>query len=74
MGRLSGRTAIVTGAAQGIGAAYVKGLAGEGAKVSLCDLQAPDAVVAEIRKAGGEAIGQVRDVTDVTAVAAFVQR
>ncbi len=37
-GRLSGRAIIVTGAGQGIGAAYAKALAAEGARLALCDL------------------------------------
>lgn len=73
MGRLSGRAIIVTGAAQGIGAAYAEALAAEGAKVSLCDLEAPDATLAAIKKAGGEAIGMACDVTDAGAVGRLVQ-
>jgi NAD(P)-dependent dehydrogenase (short-subunit alcohol dehydrogenase family) len=73
MARLSGSAAIVTGAAQGIGATYARALAAEGAQVSLCDLESPDAVVAEIKAAGGIAIGRVCDVTDAQAVAALVR-
>jgi NAD(P)-dependent dehydrogenase (short-subunit alcohol dehydrogenase family) len=73
MARLSGTAAIVTGAAQGIGATYAKALAAEGARVSVCDIDPPDALVKEIRAAGGEAIGQVCDVTDPRSVAALVQ-
>ena len=73
MARLSGTSAIVTGAAQGIGAHYAKALASEGAKVSLCDVDAPDAVVKAIKDAGGTAIGRVCDVTDAKAVAALVR-
>jgi NAD(P)-dependent dehydrogenase (short-subunit alcohol dehydrogenase family) len=72
-GRLSGRAIIVTGAAQGIGAAYAKALAAEGARVSLSDLQAPEATLAAIRKAGGEAIATACDVTDAKSVARMVQ-
>lgn len=39
MGRLEGRVAIVTGAAQGIGGAYAKGLAADGARVVIADLE-----------------------------------
>jgi NAD(P)-dependent dehydrogenase (short-subunit alcohol dehydrogenase family) len=73
MARLSNTAAIVTGAAQGIGATYAKALAAEGAKVSLCDIDAPDSVVREIRAAGGTAIGQICDVTDAKAVAALMR-
>jgi NAD(P)-dependent dehydrogenase (short-subunit alcohol dehydrogenase family) len=72
MARLDGASAIVTGAAQGIGATYAKALAAEGAKVTVCDLDPPDAVVAAILAKGGEAIGQVCDVSDPNAVAALV--
>ena len=73
MARLNGTVAIVTGAAQGIGATYAKALAAEGARVSLCGLDPPDAAVLAIREAGGAAIAQVCDVGDPKAVAALVQ-
>jgi NAD(P)-dependent dehydrogenase (short-subunit alcohol dehydrogenase family) len=73
MGRLSGRAIIVTGAAQGIGAAYAKALAAEGARLALCDIAAPVEVVDAIRGAGGEAFGAECDVTDGAAVARLVQ-
>ena len=73
MSRLNGRAIIVTGAAQGIGAAYAQALAAEGARVSLCDLEAPEATLAAIRKAGGEAIGMACDITDAAAVGRLVQ-
>jgi NAD(P)-dependent dehydrogenase (short-subunit alcohol dehydrogenase family) len=38
MGRLSGRVAIVTGAAQGLGATYAVAMAREGAKVTIADV------------------------------------
>jgi NAD(P)-dependent dehydrogenase (short-subunit alcohol dehydrogenase family) len=41
MGRLTGRTAIVTGASQGIGRAIVDLFIEEGARVFAADLQAP---------------------------------
>jgi NAD(P)-dependent dehydrogenase (short-subunit alcohol dehydrogenase family) len=73
MARLEGTAAIVTGAAQGIGATYARALAAEGARVSVCDLDPPDAVVQAVRDAGGEAIGRVCDVSDPNAVAALVR-
>ena len=74
MGRLSNRTVIVTGAAQGIGAAYAEALAKEGARLSVCDLQIPNATVSAIRRAGGEAIGNACDISDPAAVARMVQQ
>ena len=73
MARLDGTAAIVTGAAQGIGATYAKALAAEGARVSVCDLVPPDTVVQEIRDAGGEAVGRTCDVSDPQAVLALVE-
>ena len=42
---LSGRTIIVTGGAQGIGAAIAGSLAMKGAHVRVCDLQSPEKTV-----------------------------
>jgi NAD(P)-dependent dehydrogenase (short-subunit alcohol dehydrogenase family) len=73
MARLSGRGIIVTGAAQGIGAAYAKALAEEGAQVALCDVRPCDQVVEIIRQAGGIALGMHCDVTDPDSVARLVE-
>ncbi|HLI20204.1 MAG TPA: SDR family oxidoreductase [Stellaceae bacterium] len=72
MGRLDGKVAIVTGAAQGIGAYYARGLAAEGAWVAIADIEPADRVVAEVKKAGGEAMSEICDVSDGAAVARFV--
>ena len=55
-GRVAGKKAFITGAAQGLGAAMARRLAEEGARVSLADLNhdGAKAVAAEINKAHGE--------------------
>ena len=66
MGRFEGKTAIVTGAAGGIGEQYAKALAAEGAKVVVADVSADqgERVASEIVAAGGEAFFQHTDVSD----------
>ena len=68
--RLKDKTAIVTGAASGIGKDIALVFAREGAKIAIADLNkvAADAVAAEIRAAGGKAMGVAMDVTDEAAV------
>ena len=69
--RLDGHVAIITGAAQGIGAQYAKALAGEGAKICVSDILDTAAVVGEIKAAGGEAIGLTTDVSKPDQCEAF---
>ncbi len=64
MGRLDGRVAIVTGGARSVGAAFAKGMAAEGAKIVIADIDSADDVLGIIRQAGGEAMAVPTDVTD----------
>lgn len=55
--RLKDKVAIVTGAARGLGKGIALKLAKEGAKVVVADMGTTDDAVAEIRNAGGTAVG-----------------
>ena len=67
---ITGRVAVVTGAARGIGRADAAALAAEGAKVVLIDILADELqqAVADITAAGGQAWGKILDITDREAV------
>ncbi len=66
MGRLDDRVIIVTGGAQGIGLAYSKGLAAEGAKVVVADIDRArsEAAVGLLGESGGDALAVVGDVSN----------
>ncbi len=66
MGRLSGKTALITGATKGIGAAAAQLFAAEGAKVAVAgrDKRSGEEVVEQIRQMGGTAVFCLLDVTD----------
>lgn len=71
--RLTGKVAIVTGAAQGIGAVYATALAAEGAAVAICDVLDPAATAAAVKSRGSKVYAATVDVTHSAAVANFVQ-
>src|SRR5437660_8590862 len=68
--RLKDKTAIITGAASGIGKDIALVFAREGAKVAIADLNkdAADATANEIKAGGGQALGVMMDVTSEKAV------
>ncbi|TFZ07694.1 SDR family NAD(P)-dependent oxidoreductase [Ramlibacter humi] len=72
--RFDGRVAIVTGAGGGLGREHALALARRGAKVVVNDLAKADAVVQEIRAAGGEAMASNASVTDFDAVQAMARQ
>jgi len=72
-GRLDGKVAIVTGAAQGIGAAYARALAAAGASVCVSDIADAVGVANGICDAGGAALAVRTDVTDAQSVEAMAE-
>lgn len=70
---LSGKVAVITGGASGIGLAMAQAFGAEGMKLVIADIQ-PDALdraVAELTAAGWEAVGVRTDVTDFASVEAL---
>lgn len=72
MGRLNGKTAVITGAGRGIGAVMAKRMAEEGANVVVTDVLDTADTVATIKNAGGNAIGLNVNVTSDEDLAAMV--
>ncbi len=62
----TGRTAVVTGAGSGIGAALARELAGRGCRLVLADISsvALEAIEKELRESGADAVGILTDVSD----------
>lgn len=75
-GQLTGRVAIVTGGAGGIGSRIAKEFASQGARVVVASRgqEKLDKIVAEIKSVGGEALGVATDVTDPAQVDNMVSR
>lgn len=70
MGRLSGRTAIVTGGGGGLGSASARRLASEGGQVVVADiaLDRAEQVAGEIRGGGGDAVAMHLDLGDPASI------
>lgn len=72
MKRFEGKTVVITGASGGIGAAIAQRFAREGASLIVsANVDAVEAVAADIREAGGKAQAVITDVTDKKQVAAL---
>ena len=74
MGKLDGKTALVTGSSRGIGAVIAKTFAREGARVIVNYAASKDRaeqVAAEIEAAGGQALLAPGDVTDLSQIDAM---
>ena len=76
VGRLSGRVAIITGAARGIGAAEAIRMARDGANIAVLDLsaEAGQETVAAVEEAGAEAMAVACDVSDAEQVNAAFEK
>ncbi|WP_398473736.1 SDR family NAD(P)-dependent oxidoreductase [Tardiphaga sp.] len=66
--------AIVTGGAQGLGAAFAAALAANAAKVVIADLHPAEPVAAAISAAGGSCVAMSMDVCDPASVSTVVSR
>ncbi len=73
---LSGKVALITGGAQGIGKAIAQGLAADGADCIVSDVNrhAAEETAADLRSAGGRTLALQANVADGQAVAAMVKQ
>ena len=74
LGRVRGKVAVVSGAAQGIGAVFAQALAREGASVLVVDVIDTGKCVQAITEAGGTALGVKADITSNADLEALVKQ
>ncbi len=68
---LAGKTALVTGAARGIGAAVAKSLANAGGRLILCDQRHTTETLNSIKELGGDVRQQIADVSSEVSVSSL---
>lgn len=73
MNRLKGRIAVVTGGASGIGQAFAKRLAEDGAAIAVADIKDAAETRALVKAAGGEFYSAICDVTVPTHISSFAR-
>src|SRR5215207_5158793 len=73
---LTGQVALVTGASSGLGLRFAKVLAAAGARVALCARRTDrlEALAAEIKAAGGQAVAIEMDATDADQLIGAVEK
>ena len=64
MKRLAGKVSVITGGARGLGATFARAMASEGSACVIADIAGGEAIVSEIRAAGGQAEEMPTDVSD----------
>ncbi len=71
MGRLSGRVAVITGGAKGLGKQMALTFAAEGADIAICDIDEMDVTSVGVKKLGRKALAMKADITRKTEVEKF---